>query len=251
MFEYTITDYLLLFLFGNFAGFINVVAGGGSTLTLPFLILMGMDASVANGTNRIGILTQTMSASLSFRKSKFKDTKLSIKLALLTVPGAIVGAIYSTQIDNASFQTIVIVVMIGVALSLFIPRVKKKKYLDTVTDFPLLAYPLMILVGFYAGFIQVGIGFLLMAILSVVLKLNIKRVNMHKVFIVFINTIPTLIIFILTDNIDWVTGIVLSIGASLGAWWSAKLSLKIDEKYVKLILFIAITSMAIKLFSTM
>ena len=240
-----------MFLFGNFAGFINVVAGGGSTLTLPFLILMGLDASVANGTNRIGILTQTLSASLSFRKSKFKDTNLSLKLALLTVPGAIIGAIYSTRIKNETFQLIVIVVMVFVALSLFIPKSKKKEYLDTVTDFPVLAYPLMLLVGFYAGFIQVGIGFLLMAILSGVLKLNIKRVNMHKVFIVFINTIPTMFIFILTDNIDWVTGIVLSIGASLGAWWSAKLSLKIDEKFVKLILFIAITSMAIKLFSTM
>jgi len=251
LFDYALTDYLLLFLFGNFAGFINVVAGGGSTLTLPFLILMGLDASVANGTNRIGILTQTLSASLSFRKSKFKDTNLSLKLALLTVPGAIIGAIYSTRIKNETFQLIVIVVMVFVALSLFIPKSKKKEYLDTVTDFPVLAYPLMLLVGFYAGFIQVGIGFLLMAILSGVLKLNIKRVNMHKVFIVFINTIPTMFIFILTDNIDWVTGIVLSIGASLGAWWSAKLSLKIDEKFVKLILFIAITSMAIKLFSTM
>ena len=104
MFEYQLTDYLLLFLFGNFAGFINVVAGGGSTLTLPLLILMGLDTSVANGTNKIGILTQTMAASLSFRKSKFKDTNLSIKLALLTVPGAILGAIYSTQINEESFQ---------------------------------------------------------------------------------------------------------------------------------------------------
>lgn len=251
MFEYSLTDYFLLFLFGNFAGIINVFAGGGSTLTLPFLILMGMDASVANGTNRIGVLSQTMSASLSFRKSKFKDTSLSIKLALLTVPGAIVGALFSTQIDNELFHYVVIVVMVGIAISLFIPKSKKKEYVDTVTKFPKIAYPLMVIVGFYAGFIQVGIGFLLMAILSVIFNLNIRRVNMHKVFIVFINTIPTLIIFIITDNIDWVSGIVLSIGTSLGAWWSAKLSLKIDEKFVKFILFIAITAMAIKLFSTM
>ncbi|MCB0702442.1 MAG: sulfite exporter TauE/SafE family protein [Candidatus Kapaibacterium sp.] len=251
MFEYQLTDYLLLFLFGNFAGFINVVAGGGSTLTLPFLILMGLDTSVANGTNRIGILTQTMAASLSFRKSKFKDTNLSIKLALLTVPGAILGAIYSTQINEESFQLIVVGVMIFVAVSLFVPKSKTKEYVDTIKKLPLISYPLMLLLGFYAGFIQVGIGFLIMAILGAVLRLNIKRVNMHKVFIVFINTIPTLIIFILTDNVDWVTGIILSIGASLGAWWSAKLSLKMDEKFVKLILFIAIVAMAIKLITKM
>ncbi len=247
MFEYQLTDYLLLFLFGNFAGFINVVAGGGSTLTLPFLILMGMDASVANGTNRIGILTQTMAASLSFRRSKFKDTNLSFKLAMLTVPGAILGAIYSTRIEENTFQYIVVGVMAFVAISLFIPKSKKKEYVDTIKKLPILAYPLMLLLGFYAGFIQVGIGFLIMAILGSVLKLNIKRVNMHKVFIVFVNTIPTLIIFIVTDNIDWGTGIVLSIGASLGAWWSAKLSLKMNENFIRLMLFIAIAAMAIKL----
>ncbi len=251
MFEYQFTDYLLLFLFGNFAGFINVVAGGGSTLTLPFLILMGMDASVANGTNRIGILTQTMAASLSFRKSNFKDTNLSFKLAMLTVPGAILGAIYSTQIEEDTFQIIVVCVMAFVAISLLIPKSKKKEYVDSIKKLPIISYPLMLIIGFYAGFIQVGIGFLIMAILSSVLNLNMKRVNMHKVFIVFINTIPTLFIFIITDNVDWVTGIILSIGASLGAWWSAKLSLKMDERFVKLMLFIAITAMAIKLLSKM
>jgi uncharacterized membrane protein YfcA len=141
--------------------------------------------------------------------------------------------------------------MVGVAISLFFPKSKKKEYVDTIKKLPIIAYPLMLLLGFYAGFIQVGIGFLIIAILNAVLNLNIKRVNMHKVFIVFINTIPTLIIFIITDNVDWVTGIILSIGASLGAWWSAKLSLKMDEKIVRLMLFIAITAMAIKLLSKM
>lgn len=250
MFEYKLIDYLILFLFGNFAGFINVFAGGGSTLTLPFLILMGMDASVANGTNRIGVLTQTIAASLSFKKQNFYDYKLSIKLALLTLPGAIVGAFYSTKINNNTFQIIVVFVMVAVAISLFIPKSKKKYYVDTVKRIPFLAYPLMILVGFYAGFIQVGIGFLLIAILNSILHLNLKRVNMHKVFIIFIYTIPALSIFIFTDNVDWVTGVVLSLGASLGAWWAAKLSLKMDEKFVKFILFIAIVVMAIKLIIT-
>ncbi|MFN3194551.1 MAG: sulfite exporter TauE/SafE family protein [Chlorobiota bacterium] len=247
MFEFELLDYILLFVFGYFAGFVNVFAGGGSTLTLPFLILMGLDASVANGTNRIGILTQTMAASWSFKKENFSNYRLSLKLGLLTVPGAIIGAYYSTMIDNATFQTIVAVVMVGVAISLFVPKSKKKEYVDTVTKLPVISVIAMLLVGFYSGFIQVGIGFLLMAILSTTLHLNIKRVNMHKVFIVFLNTIPSLMIFIFTDNVEWISGLVLSIGASLGAWWSAKLSLKIDEKYIKIVLFIAIVVMAIKL----
>lgn len=247
MFEFSSTDLLILFLFGNFAGFINVFAGGGSTLTLPFLLLMGLDASVANGTNRIGVLAQTVSASLSFKKQNFFDLKLSLKLAALTLPGAILGAFYSIQIDDETFHIIVISVIIAVGINLLIPQKRKSQYAETVSKMPLIMYPLMLLVGFYIGFIQVGVGFLLIAILSMALKLNIKRVNMHKVFIIFINTVPILLIFIFTDNIDWIAGLVLSLGTSLGAWWGAKLSLKIDEKLVKLILLIAIISLAINL----
>jgi uncharacterized membrane protein YfcA len=208
---------------------------------------MGMDASMANGTNRVGILTQTFSASMSFKKQKFSDFKLSLKLALLTLPGAVLGVFYSFQIDDRTFHIVVIGVIVLVAINILIPSSKKKKYTDKVSHIPIITYPLMFMVGFYIGFIQAGVGFLLIAVLSYTLNLNIKRVNMHKVFIIFFNAVPILFVFIYTNNIDWVAGIVLSAGTSIGAWWSARLSLVMDEKYVKLILFIAMIVMAIQL----
>jgi uncharacterized membrane protein YfcA len=105
----------------------------------------------------------------------------------------------------------------------------------------------MILIGFYGGFLQVGVGFIIMALLHNFLKLDLIRVNMHKVFIVFVFTIPALLVFILTDNVNWFYGLSLSAGNAFGGWWGAKLSVKKGEKLIKAVLVVSIFIMAIKL----
>jgi uncharacterized membrane protein YfcA len=238
---------LLLFLVGNLTGFINVMAGGGSTLILPLLIFFGLDASVANGTNRIGLLSQNLFGILSFKKEKVSQFKLSLKMALFTLPGAIIGAIYATKISNAVFEKLLGVIMIGIVITMMVPSSKKyvnKKILGKV---PWLIYPIMFALGFYGGFIQVGIGFLLMIALHRVLKMNMLYVNFHKVFIVMVYTIPALIIFAVTGNINWIYGISLGAGTGLGAWWSAKVAVRKGEKVIKLVLTIAILIMSLKL----
>ena len=122
----TLEASILLFVIGSAAGFLNVLAGGGSSLTLPALIFLGLDASVANGTNRIAILVQNLSAVHSFKKENYSDSKLSFKLALLTLPGAIAGAIAAVRISDEVFETILGIVMIGVTISLLIPMPKQK-----------------------------------------------------------------------------------------------------------------------------
>ena len=77
----------------------------------------------------------------------------------------------------------------------------------------------MVGVGFYGGFLQVGVGFLLMASMRRLLKLDLVRVNMHKVFIVLIYTLPALLIFMYNRNVDWVYGLNLAAG---GAWSAAR-----------------------------
>lgn len=245
--EYDLTNLIILFLFGNFAGLINVMAGGGSTLTLPFLIFMGLDAASANGTNRIGILALTSSAIMSFKKEDHSDFVLSTKLSLLTIPGAIIGSLYAIEISDSTFKTILAFVMIGVILTMIIPKSKQVELKETVEKLPVIAYPVMLAVGFYGGFIQAGIGFILMWVMHNLLHLNLIKVNMHKVFIVFFYTIPTLFIFFITDNIYWIPGIVLALGTSIGAWWSAKLSIHKGEKIVKAMLIVAILLMSMKL----
>lgn len=238
---------LSLFSIGVLTSVINIMAGGGSTLTLPILIFFGLDAPVANGTNRIGILSQSIFGMLSFRREKVSQLKLSLKLGLLTLPGAIIGAIYSTKIENELFEKMLGIVMIGIVFTMLVPNSKnyfKEKILEKL---PWLIYPTMFLLGFYGGFIQVGIGFLLMITLHHILKLNLLYVNLHKVVIVLIYTIPALLIFILTNNINWFYGISLASGNGLGAWWGAKLAVKKGEKIIKIFLIVAILIMSTKL----
>jgi uncharacterized membrane protein YfcA len=237
----------LLFVVGSITGFINVMAGGGSTITLPVLIFLGLDSSVANGTNRIGLLSQNIFGILSFNKENVSQLKLSIKLSLFTLPGAVIGAFYAAQIDDDLFQKILGVVMIGIVITMFIPNAKG--YLDEKisTKMPWAIYPIMFGLGFYGGFIQVGIGFLLMLSLHRVLKLSLVYVNLHKVFIVMIYTVPALLVFIFTGNVNWFYGFSLAAGTALGAWWSAKIAVRRGEKVIKLVLVIAIIVMSVKL----
>ena len=237
---------LLLFGVGAIAGFINVNAGGGSSLTLPTLIFLGLDASVANGTNRIGLILQNIFAVTSFRKNKIFKFKTSIFLAVFTLPGAIIGAILATQISNTLFQRILGGVLILVVISMFFSRSHKKDALESSRSW--FIYPALFCIGFYGGFLQVGVGFLFMAALYHLLRVNLVFVNMHKVFIILIYTIPALAVFSLTGNVNWQFGLVLAAGNALGGWWGAHAAVKGGEKVIRIILAVAITIMAGKLF---
>lgn len=236
---------IILFLVGIIAGFLNVTAGGGSTLTLPTLILLGLDSSMANGTNRIAILIQNISAVYSFKKEKYQELKTSFLLGMFTLPGAVAGALIAVKLDDELFQKILAIIMIGVILSMFFPQGKSnttgESKISAVTAASLFG------IGFYGGFIQVGVGFLIMASLKYLMKLNLVLVNMHKVLIVLIYTIPVLVIFIMTNNVNWFFGLSLAAGNAIGGWWGAKISVKKGERFIKIILVIAILIMALKL----
>ncbi|MBZ0200480.1 MAG: sulfite exporter TauE/SafE family protein [Ignavibacteriaceae bacterium] len=242
-----LTSSLLLFFVGVVSGIINVMAGGGSSLTLPVLIFLGLDSALANGTNRIAIVVQNLAAVSSFKKEKYSQFGISIKLSLVTLPGSIIGAVAAVKMSDALFQKILAVVMIGIIISMIVPKSKAVYSDDPNKKISFWTHLSMFFIGFYGGFLQVGVGFLLMGALHYLMKLNLVYVNMHKVFIVFFFTLPALLIFIITGNVNWFFGLSLAAGNGLGAWWAAKISVKKGEGVIKIILFIAIFIMALKL----
>ena len=237
---------MLLFFVGLVAGFINVMAGGGSSITLPILIFLGLDSALANGTNRIAIFLQNVSAVVSFRQEKYSDFKTGIKLALFAFPGAIIGAFVAVHIDNLLFQKILALVILGIMITIIVPR--QHRTFEAEQGKPSwLIYPVMVAIGFYGGFLQIGVGFMLMAALQNLLRVNLIRVNMHKVFIVFFYTIPAALVFIFTGNVNWLYGLILAAGMATGAWWSAKVSVRKGEKVIRIVLLVALFIMAAKL----
>jgi len=239
-------DIIILFGVGVIAGVINIMAGGGSSLTLPALIFLGLDGATANGTNRVGILIQSIFATLSFRKEKITGLNMSLRLAAFTIPGAILGALIAVRMTDRWFEIILGIIMIGVIISMLIPQ-SKNLVTTTQGQKTWLIYPIMFAIGFYGGFVQVGVGFLIMAALYHLLKINLVFVNMHKVFITLIFTIPALIIFIWTDNVDWLLGLVLAAGNGVGGWWAARISVKGGEKVIRYVMIVAIFIIALKL----
>lgn len=238
----------LLFGVGSVAGIINVNAGGGSSLTLPALILLGLDGAAANGTNRIGLLVQNLFAISSFRRQKFAEFKTSLTIALFTLPGAVAGAFVAVRIGDAWFQRILSIVMIGIVGTMFLPRPKERaRNAEDGRGGRWWIYPAMLGIGFYGGFIQMGVGFLLMASLYHILKIGLVRVNMHKVFIVCLYTIPAIGVFAATGNIDWMYGLILASGMAVGAWFGARIAVRGGDRIIRYILAFAVLMMALKL----
>ena len=225
----------------------NVTAGGGSTLTLPTLIFLGLDSAAANGTNRVAIFIQNIFAVISFKREKYFRLKTSLKLSILTLPGAFAGAILAVNISDNLFQKILGIVMIGIIISLIIPKKKSEFSNDHNGNISWKVYLSMIGIGFYGGFIQVGVGFIIMAAIQNLMKLNLVFVNMHKVFIVLLYTVPALTIFILSGDVDWILGLSLAAGNAIGGWWAAKFSVKKGEKMIRYVLIAAILIMSLKL----
>ena len=233
---------IILFFAGAAASFINMMAGGGSMLTVGIMILLGIDPSVANGTNRIGVLVGTGSGALAFKSEKFTDVKRSLLLGLCAIPGAIIGSLYSISISDLWFKKILAIVMILILATMFIPKKKTKEKVKG----SFMIYPAMFVVGLYGGFIQIGVGFLLMALLRHLMAFDLIRTNMHKVFVVLIYSFPVLLIFGLSGNINWFLAITMSLGNAVGSWMSVKLAIRKGEKFVKIVLVIAIVLMSAK-----
>ena len=241
---------ILLAIIGCLTGFINVMAGGGSLLTMPVMILMGMPGPVANGTNRVAILAQNITAVAGFFRQGFSDFKLSLSLSLCALPGALIGAYFGTKLQGLWFNRVLAGVMITVMVLM---SVKKHKPVSVTTTGPpeqkrlIASHILMAVAGFYGGFIQAGVGFILMAILHRVLGLDLVRVNMHKVFIVGTYTIFALAVFAVRGNVAWIPGISLAAGNAAGGWVGSHIAVKKGERLIRIVFNTALIILAIKL----
>ena len=240
--------WLLLFGVGVVSGFLNVLAGGGSVLTLPVLIFLGLDGALANGTNRVAILVQNISSAAGFHRARGYPWRRVVTYSLWTLPGAVAGAFFATSVSDATFRTILGVIIIGVVITIIVPRsaiLGGRAPADRPPS-PWI-YPALLGIGFYGGFIQVGVGFLFMAALYHLLQFDLVSVNMYKVLIVLVYTVPALLIFMWNGSVDWAVGLSLAGGSALGGWFAVKSSIRGGERVIRIALVAALLIMGAKL----
>jgi uncharacterized membrane protein YfcA len=239
---------IVLSLVGIMAGWLNVMAGGGSLLTVPIMLFMGIPAPVANGTNRIAILAQNITAVTTFRRRGFSDFKLSFSLAAAAAVGALGGASLGVHLEGEWFDRVLALVMVAVMILMATGHDKVKPVGgEAQPKNLLLGHVLMVGAGFWGGFIQIGVGFILMPILHRVMGLDLVRVNMHKVFVVLVFTIVALAVFASQLELLWWTGAALAVGNSIGGWLGAHTTVSHGETLIRRVLYLALTAFIIKL----
>lgn len=245
----------MIFICGIAAGFLNTVAGGGSLLTMPILIFMGLPSAVANGTNRIALTMQNIAAVVNFRKKGYFDYKFSLILGIPAILGSIIGSKIAVSMPDEYFNRMLSIVMIIVLiLILFQPqkRIKKKQYEkqgeDSIGIKQIIAGMIIFFfVGFYGGVIQAGVGFIIILSLTLISDFTLVRINSIKMFVVGIYILASLIVFIIEKKINLGYGLMLGLGNSIGAYLGSNFSVNKGDKWIKIILSITVIAMSAKL----
>lgn len=243
-------EYPIYILVGIFTGFLNTVAGGGSLISMPILIFMGLPGTVANGTNRVAILTQNFFAVGGFHSKGIKlPFPYTYYLSGVSLIGGLIGAYLATDISDVVFNKILAIVMIVVGLSIVFNRSSKKNTGEEKMSRQrqVVGIVLFFFLGIYGGFLQAGIGFLVIAMLTHVNNFNLIKINYIKVFAAILYTGAAVLIFALQGKVVWKIGLFLAVGQGLGGWYASRWSVGAGEKWIKRILVISVIAMAIKL----
>ena len=234
---------------GIVAGIVNTLAGGGSLLTLPILIFLGLPASTANGTNRVAVFVQNMTAIAGFQSKGFRDVKYGLVLSIPAVIGAIAGALVAIDISDTAFERVLgILMLVVVGVILWNPTRRFGKAGERLSPkHKWLAAFVFLFVGFYGGFIQAGVGIFIIATLTLVNGLDLVLTNSYKVVINSIFTLIALLVFAFHGEVNWVVGLLLAIGMGMGGWLGSHLAVDKGEPLIRAVLVIAVVSMALKL----
>ena len=241
--------YLAVIAAGLFAGFVNTLAGSGSLITLPLLMFLGLPANVANGTNRIGVLVQSVVSSISFRKQKLYTVDEGLWMSVPAIAGALLGSLIAVKINERIMELLIgglLIFMFFVIL--YKPEQWVRDHARSVSLRHRFWVPVIFfIIGIYGGFIQAGVGFFLLAALVLGAGLGLTRANAHKVLIVAAMTAIALAVFIISDQVYYLYGIILAVGQGIGAWLGSKVAVSWGPKVVRVILLVAILASAVKL----
>lgn len=234
MLEYPSVQFALLLVVGALSGFINTLAGGGSFLTVPLLIFMGLPPTVANGTNRVGIFLQCLFASGRFHQYGVFPARFALIVSVPAVAGGLVGAWLATVMGDESFKNTLAVLMVVMTLVLLYrpgrsAGVAGSSYSPARWTVILIAF---FLAGLYGGFIQAGVGFLLLGCMALT-GYDLVAGNAVKVFVVLLFTFFALVVFIAAGKVQVLPGLVLGVGNVIGALAGAKTTVTKGSRFIR------------------
>jgi len=240
---------LFLVLIGFFAGVINTLAGGGSLFTLPVLIFLGLPPQLANGTNRVAILIQSFSGALGYQSKGVSTFPFTLYLGISASLGALLGAQIAIDLIGSLFNKTLAIIMIVVGFLILFKQKKLEEGLSERLSGKYLIWSLVgfFLIGIYGGFINAGIGIVIMLFLNRFNRLTMIKSNAIKVAVVCLYSMVALFIFAYNDVVDWKMGGAMAFGTSFGAWFASRWSVKKGDRVIRVSMLVVVIFMAIKL----
>ena len=240
--------YILIIAVGIVAGIINTMAAGGSMLTLPVLMALGMPPNMANGTNRIAIFLQNVVGVSSFHKEKVMDFPSGFRVGIPAAIGAIAGAFIAVNLNDEVMKLAIAGVMVVV---FFLILLKPNRWINSHESHPPIPYWLQVIIfffiGVYGGFIQAGVGFFLLTSLVLASGYELVKSNALKLFVILLYTPVALVIFFLHGDVNLWIGLVLAAGNMTGALIGTKIAMRGGAKFIRWVVLVAIMVAATKL----
>jgi hypothetical protein len=221
----------LLIAVGLLAGVINTLAGGGSLLTVPILVFLGLPGTVANGTNRVGILAQCLISAWRFKAEGISEFRNALPLLVPIALGSWIGALGISRVPDSTFETIFGLVMLLLLFPMFRPPLARVEpatrrwstWKATLTYFA---------IGVYGGAIQAGVGIVLLMTLHRS-GFDLVRANAIKMIVVAALTLIAVPVFAAKGQIDWLPAAIITIGYTIGGAAGTRLAIRGGERVIR------------------
>jgi len=233
---------------GLLAGIVNTLAGGGSLLTVPLLVLLGLPGTLANGTNRVGIVIQNAVATWGFRAQGVSGIRAAVPVLIPVALGSLVGALAISQVSNELFERLFGAVM----LILLVPTLRRPSpragsEADPRVRSSLTTSLLFFAIGLYGGAFQAGVGILLVFAISYA-GYDLVRTNSIKVVVIFATTLFAIPVFITANQVAWLEALVLAVGFAAGGALGSRIAVRGGERVIRPVLAAAVIALAGRMF---
>ncbi|ROV58410.1 sulfite exporter TauE/SafE family protein [Vibrio ponticus] len=238
-------DWWVLVVAGVFGGILNSVAGGGSFITFPALMFVGIPPIMANATNTFAVSAGYISGAYGFRHDIAKQPEVVLPIVLLSLLGGALGAILLLNISDQLFAQAIPWLLLF-ATFLFVAGDKLSQHLAQYQGARILLALMLVLVSAYGGFFNAGLGIVVLSYLVVAKYTDINQMNGLKLLVSSCVSLSAIVIFFWQGVIEWLPGLAVLVGSVIGGYIAARVSRQINPSYVRN--FVTLSSVGMTLY---
>jgi uncharacterized membrane protein YfcA len=234
---------------GFVAGVVGSIIGlGGGIIVVPVLTFLGIHPTIASSSSLFAAFSNSVASTASYAKQKRLDYKIGLRLGLMSVPGAVLGAFVSAEVTPDVFKILFGLVLVASCFYLFIKRDLESKQSKTSKQMIVASAAISFFAGILSSFFGIGGGIVFVPLMIIGLGLLVKNATATSQLILLFSSASGMITHSLLGHTDFDYVLWLSIGAFAGGLVGAKLSLEIKEGSIRILISVMMAATAIKLF---